>query len=152
MDSDQELDPADAADDERLTVQNRFSIDLEICSVFFFFFSSLALCIRRSTLCSSGWWQEQEDEEAQALACYRRPIHVTNEQDDSLSIRVLTIKAITGSTNDERREGKRWRHMQLSRSTLQRVTCPINSYRPHHHSHPQVPPCGPCRRAFIDHK
>ena len=34
MDSDQELDPADAADDERLTVQNRFSIDLEISSVF----------------------------------------------------------------------------------------------------------------------
>ena len=34
MDLDQELDPADAADDERLTVQNRFSIDLEISSVF----------------------------------------------------------------------------------------------------------------------
>jgi hypothetical protein len=34
MDSDQELDPADAADDERLTVQTRFSIDLEISSVF----------------------------------------------------------------------------------------------------------------------
>ena len=34
MDLDQELDPADAADDERLTVQSRFSIDLEISSVF----------------------------------------------------------------------------------------------------------------------
>ena len=34
MDLDQELDPADAADDEQLTVQNRFSIDLEISSVF----------------------------------------------------------------------------------------------------------------------
>jgi hypothetical protein len=34
MDLDQELDPADAADDERLTVPNRFSIDLEISSVF----------------------------------------------------------------------------------------------------------------------
>ena len=34
MDLDQELDPADAADDERLVVQNRFSIDLEISSVF----------------------------------------------------------------------------------------------------------------------
>ena len=34
MDSDQELDPADAADDERLIIQNRVSIDLEISSVF----------------------------------------------------------------------------------------------------------------------
>lgn len=34
MDLDQELDPADAADDERLTMPNRFSIDLEIFSVF----------------------------------------------------------------------------------------------------------------------
>ncbi|KAF8811267.1 hypothetical protein BYT27DRAFT_7231739 [Phlegmacium glaucopus] len=34
MDSDQDFDPADAADDERLPIQNRFSIDLEIFSVF----------------------------------------------------------------------------------------------------------------------
>jgi len=34
IDLDQDLDPADAGDDERLTVQNRFSIDLEISSVF----------------------------------------------------------------------------------------------------------------------
>ena len=34
MDLDQELDPAEAADDERLTMQSKFSIDLEISSVF----------------------------------------------------------------------------------------------------------------------